>query len=269
MSESTDGLNDNAALSLAVEFTGAKALVVDDDPIQRELAGDLLESAGLRVSFASNGQEAVHRVQTQAFAVVLMDIHMPVMDVLEASRLIRTLPGGDLPIIVVTAEPFETTYPSLSESGINDVLRKPYLPEQLQRMVLKHLRSGRQQTHATENPQIPPGESGLPTLDRNQGLARCQGNTAKYKRFLVSLLTDPAYDLTGLRELIRANSAEAIYRCHTTQGVAAMLGALDYHACVSGLEKELLNGRSLQELEARLVSLDSARLALGQFIDTF
>jgi len=102
-------------------------LVAEDHPVNRKFIGALLERMGHRVTFATTGHEALAAVQTQDFALVLMDIHMPEMDGLTCTRLIRQLPGarGQLPILALTADVMQGTEQRAREAGINEFLAKP------------------------------------------------------------------------------------------------------------------------------------------------
>ncbi len=107
-------------------------LLVEDHPFNRQLAQELLNEAGLVVTLANNGQEAVDLVARMHFDAVLMDIHMPVMDGYEATRLIRAMPGREtLPIIAMTADAMEEDREKCFAAGVNDHVRKPIDLKQL------------------------------------------------------------------------------------------------------------------------------------------
>jgi CheY-like chemotaxis protein len=111
---------------------GARVLVVDDNEINLQIAREMLAGAGLAVELAADGEQAVQRVREQAFDLVLMDMQMPVMDGLEATRTIRRLPGlGRLPIAAMTANAMDTDRRQCTEAGMNDFLTKPIEPERL------------------------------------------------------------------------------------------------------------------------------------------
>ena len=134
----------------------ARLLVVDDDPFNREIATDLLLAAGLQVDTARNGREAVDKVQGGDYTMVLMDVQMPVMGGLEATRLIRSLPGwGERPILAMTANVFAEDQRNCEAAGMNTIVTKPIDPRALYAALLKWLpQSGaRQQTPTpTGNP---------------------------------------------------------------------------------------------------------------------
>jgi len=128
--------------SLRSEFPGARILLVDDEPINTEVASELLREAALQVDTAENGAIAVARLEHEHYDVVFMDMQMPVMGGLEATRLIRLRPHGQtLPIIAMTANAFSEDRLACLEAGMNGFLGKPLEPELLFATLLEALRS--------------------------------------------------------------------------------------------------------------------------------
>jgi PAS domain S-box-containing protein len=127
--------------ALARQFAGARVLVVEDDPVNCEVLRFLLEEAGLAPEIASNGQEAVEMARRGGCALILMDVQMPVMDGLKATRAIRQVPGmAMIPILAMTANAFVEDRAACIASGMNAHIGKPIEPEAMYAKVLEWLR---------------------------------------------------------------------------------------------------------------------------------
>ena len=130
----------NAETRLKQRYAGRRILVVDDEPVNREVAQMQLEFVDLVADTAEDGAEAVTLAQKTAYIAILMDMQMPKVNGVEATRLIRQLPGyQDTPIIAMTANAFAEDKAQCLAAGTNDFLIKPFTPDQLFASLLRLL----------------------------------------------------------------------------------------------------------------------------------
>ena len=130
--------------TLRARFGGQRVLLVEDDPTCREIATELLRLAGLSVDTAHNGFEAVRLASLHDYPLILMDMQMPEMGGIEATRTIRKLPGksGNAVILAMTANAFEEDRQQCFDAGMNDHLGKPFNADALYARILKWLEKG-------------------------------------------------------------------------------------------------------------------------------
>lgn len=258
------GGDEHAPPIAAGRLAGARVLLVEDNEINREFATELLRSEGIDVDEAVNGAEAVERVRERSYDAVLMDIQMPVMDGLEATRAIRAMsrePGleqlADLPIIAMTALAMSRDADASSAAGMNDHVTKPVSPDRLM-AVLTHwlgMRDG-----APDAPAAPRGGSTVPpdflrltTLDAREGIRRIGGKPEAYLRQLRRFREHYADAFGRLRDQISARGPRhAETFCHALKGVTGNIGAMSLHTLVGEIDDHLKQDRNPpEELLAR------------------
>ena len=122
----------DAEARIRERFSGRRVLLVDDEPINLEVARFLLSETGLLVDTAENGLEAVHLAGQHEYALVLMDVQMPKLDGLQATRQLRAQPSTRyLTILAMTANAFAEDKARCLEAGMDDYLIKPFDPDHL------------------------------------------------------------------------------------------------------------------------------------------
>ena len=257
-------------------LVGAHLLVVDDSAMNRDLVERALKLEGATATLAADGQQAVQLLKTrpERFDAVLMDVQMPVMDGLAASRLIRGELGLiDLPIIAFTAGVRDEQQAAARAAGANDVLAKPMDLEQMAVLLAHWVRprfdANKAQALATAQPapieQPPPApidDEAFPDIagiDRERAAQRLGRDRAMFIGLLELFVTDNA-DAAALtrRDLAQGDQESAARRMHTLASNAGFLCALDLMTAARELEEAI--DKESPELDARLVDI-------GQQID--
>ena len=126
------------------EYAGTRILLAEDEPINQEVSRGLLEDAGLVVDLAEDGQQAFDLAKQNSYALILMDMQMPHMNGVDATRAIRALPGyAQTPILAMTANAFDEDRQVCIDAGMIDHLGKPVDPDVLYETLLKWLSKAR------------------------------------------------------------------------------------------------------------------------------
>ncbi|MCP5198066.1 MAG: response regulator [Gammaproteobacteria bacterium] len=236
---------------------GAHLLLTEDNLINQQVARELLEGAGIAVSLANNGLEAIAALQQESFDLVLMDIHMPVMDGYQAAAAIRQdQRHKELPIIAMTALAMQGDREKCLAAGMNDHISKPFEPTTLFQTLARWLKRPVSITEpvSAESIEFP----ALAGLDVTDGLARLRNNPVLYRKLLFEFHEDHRTAADKIRQcLVQGDMAQALRVAHTLKGVAGAVGAKDLSKAAEDLYKAL-DYNNPQLIEETLQVFDQA-----------
>jgi CheY-like chemotaxis protein/HPt (histidine-containing phosphotransfer) domain-containing protein len=216
-------------------------LVVDDDELNRRMMQVILKREGHQVECVANGLEALNAVKGAMYDIVLMDLQMPVMDGMEASRLIREWEQGRAHtfIVALTASYMPEKGRELYEIGIDNYLSKPFEIEHL-RHILQYGMENRKKVPVAQ-PEV--AETRQADFDDQIGLQRVGGDLETYLELLTDFVREMPIKLEVARTAIQARDLEALQRAaHNMKGVSANLGVLQLSEHARGLEKVVTEG---------------------------
>ncbi len=243
----------------ALRYEDARILVVDDQPFNREVVEGLLAVVGIRPILACNGEEALTRVLSEgvgAFDLVLMDIQMPVMDGLSATRELRKRPEfDDLPVIAMTAHTMAHENAISSAAGMNDRIGKPFNEASFYGVLAKWMPAAK---HRISTRPAPPGTPASPTLqlrgiDTQAGLALLLGDEMRYRHWLSNFIEEGPGHLRQIAQALAAGQHdEAALTAHVLKGRSGMLGMGELHVLSTALEAALERGEPVHALQIQL-----------------
>lgn len=225
--------------------TNVKILLAEDNKINQLVAVEMLKSNGYHVGLAVNGEQVLQLLEKEAWDLILMDIHMPVMDGTEATRIIRGNSHYDqIPIIAVTANVLDKDHERYVKLGMNDTLTKPLSEERLLQLLaywLDKTEKSPGRTRSSHNPligrQTQPqsldtgGElPQIPGMDVESALERVNGKTKILLHMIEQFRLDYAEFMDRLRMMLKQGETETVLRMlHTLKGAGGYLSA--YELC--------------------------------------
>ncbi len=230
---------------------GARILLVDDNHINQEVAGEFLRSAGMEVAIVSNGRESLEALDKNSYDLVLMDIQMPEMDGLEATRRIRS--DGrfkDLPILAMTAHAMSGDREKSLAAGMNDHITKPIDQNELYLCLKRWIRNNhfgnlppspqdQEDSEATAEICIP----SLPGIDQNSALRALGDNKLLFLKMLADFKKRYRSLPALMRKAFEAGSFKEIEeQAHTIKGIATYIGSPALMKAAQVLESTLRNG---------------------------
>jgi len=248
----------------------AHFLVVDDNPVNREVAAGLLQDAGATASMACNGREAVERLRNERFDCVLMDVQMPVMDGIEATKLIRSDPAtAHVPILAMTADARETLRARCLAAGMQGFMSKPVDPEIFYATVghflaascprssgapaLSDLRAVPGVAAVSAGPQDDPCVVDLSVLSRFVA-----GNSQRFSRYATLFLESVPETMAELEDALAQEDLPRMSNLgHRLKSSSKLVGAVGFAALAESLE-EVKEGGNLAQARAIVENMRSA-----------
>ncbi|MBK5198142.1 MAG: response regulator [Methyloceanibacter sp.] len=246
---------------------GVRVLLVEDNEINQEVAIGQLEDAEVFVDLAENGEVALGMIRNNDYDIVLMDMQMPVMDGIEATRIIRSEPRFNaLPIIAMTANAMASDRALCLEAGMNDHIAKPIDPDQLFGVLLRWIH------RADGNGRIARGHGSAPSanshasdtpldiqgIDVRSGLKRTGGNRQRYEALLRKFAEQQAAIVDSMKAALAIGDAAAAERAaHSLKGAAGTLGAASLSETAAEAETAIKTGYRVPEtLQSLSLALD-------------
>ncbi len=271
---------------------GARILLVEDNEINQQVAKEILQGAGLYVTVANDGQEGVNAVKQNQYDVILMDIQMPVMDGLTATREIRAWEKSKIqdpnskfesvPILAMTAHAMAGDEQKSLDAGMDGHVTKPIDPDKLFAALQKWIKPATERHIGSQQPiQDVPTEpdqakrdeeefpESLPGFDLADGLKRLQGNKKLYLKLLSNFAADYRSVADDIRQSLDADDFEQAHSVvHNIKGMAGNLAATELQTAAMSLEK-LVKGRTPKEVSDKELNQKFSALknALDQALD--
>ncbi len=268
---------------LVAKISGAHLLLVEDNEINQQIARELLDRAGVTVTVAENGEEAVARVLQEKFDGVLMDMQMPVMDGITATREIRKNPKfADLPIIAMTANVMINDRERCLAAGMNDYIAKPIDPNQMVDTLaewvipsqpaasdLKAMHANRAQWAHREDAQERQTATGALILEAGKAIANLGGEEL-YLTVIEKFIANQGQVVQSIVNALAANDRQTAERlAHTLRGLAATIGAATLAETARHLDAAIRKGDTKDYpylIEATVTELDKVIVAVNAYL---
>jgi two-component system sensor histidine kinase/response regulator len=252
-------------------LAGARVLLAEDNEMNQQVAVDLLTELGILVDVAENGGIAVSLAQRRTYDAVLMDMQMPVMDGLSATRVLRTIDGlADLPIIAMTANVLQADRERCLDAGMNDFVGKPIEPAELAAVLRRQIRApSESMPHQAASAAPTASDNVLPAsiqgLDMPTALRRVLGRRDRYAGMLRSFSSGQRDAVQQIRAaLAESRYGDAERAAHTLKSVAGNVGADRLYKLAHQLQEIIRAGSPASDV---LVELEAALALQIKIID--
>jgi two-component system, sensor histidine kinase and response regulator len=260
------------------ELAGMHVLLVEDQPVNQQLALELLKDMGAWPDLAQHGEEAIAMLDAhdaRHYSLVLMDLQMPVLDGYGTVKRLRADPRyADLPIVAMTAHVTREERERCLRLGMQGHLAKPIDPDELYRLVAAYARHGAASSEVrpsasseTQGEQLLPGLPDIPGLDITDGLSRTRGKHVLYRGLLEQFLHDFRSCGSQLKHFLQQGArADAERLAHSLRGVASNMGAARLADAAAHLEHILRHGEAAEsEVDALERELEPLMKDLASF----
>ncbi len=227
--------------------SSGRVLLAEDNPINQQVVTGLLARIGLRPDVVDHGQAALDALTARDYDLVLMDIQMPVLDGLAATRALRASPPGarpdpTTPVVGLTAHALPQDRAAGLAAGLNDYLTKPISPQILFDVVQRFTRTHQSPPPTPAEPALPPPASAL-FIDQTELLRRFLGDEALARRILPKFRAQLEQAGVSIGDALRNNDREkALRELHNLKGAARNLSARPLAAAIEALESSLRSG---------------------------
>ena len=234
-------------------------MIVEDNSINQKVAAKIVEKHGCQAFTVANGEEAIDAFQQQRFDVILMDVQMPVMDGLTATRRIREIESENnvkhysaterIPIIAMTANAMKSDRERCLEAGMDDYIAKPVDPEMLVNALRQWLNGGRtaEKTDLNEEAatQVVTDDKAAeePPIDMERAMIRTMGDASFLYELIDEFIDRQDDHLQDIARAVEADDSEKVKaHAHFLKGAAANLSADKIASVAATLEKKGRNG---------------------------